>query len=171
MSVPDPGPSRRHAARPPHQADAGTDPGRSQPFESLYRSTASGPRTHRTTARHFEPWLNPPEEEPDAGDTFGWLYRKESEPSVEAAPHLPGSSAGASTALTPGPRPPAPRADPQPAAATSSPLSTARRRRRHAGWLVFLLVLLAAMGGVGVLLLSGDLSTLASTVFYALRDR
>jgi hypothetical protein len=36
---------------------------------------------------------------------------------------------------------------------------------------VFLLVLLATMGGVGVLLLSSDLSSLASTVLDTLRDR
>ena len=171
MSVPDPGPSRRGTSRPPHQADAGTDPGRSQPFESLYRSTASGPRTHRTTARHFEPWLNPPEEEADAGDTFGWLYRKEPDPSSDADPHLPRASAGTSTALTPAPRPATPSAEPQPANVTSAPRSTARRRGRHAGWLVFLLGLLATMGGVGVLLLSSDLSSLASTVLDTLRDR
>lgn len=146
-----------------------TDPGRSQPFESLYRSTDSGPRSHRTTARHFEPWLHPPEEEPDAGDTFGWLYRKEPEPG-EAAPHPPDVPAGASPALALETGPAAP-AEPQPVSPTSLSRPAARRRRRHAGWLVFLLGLLAAMGVVGVLLLSSDLRTVASTVFDFLGDR
>ncbi len=64
------------SALPPRQPEASTDPGRSQPFESLYRGAAGIPaQAHRVTARHYEPSLSPPEGQAESGDTFGWLYR------------------------------------------------------------------------------------------------
>jgi hypothetical protein len=71
---------------PNRDPDLSTDPGRSQPFESLYRSTAAaGGESHRPTARHYEPSLSPPEGQAESGDTFGWLYRRDPETEPPAA--------------------------------------------------------------------------------------
>jgi hypothetical protein len=83
--------------RPPPSYDfePGTDPGRVQPFESLYRDAARSQHGHRTTARHFEPWLTAPED-PSADDTFHWLYR----PEPDAATGDDAASSPAEAAVT-----------------------------------------------------------------------
>jgi hypothetical protein len=146
MPAPDPGhvdPASRRS-RPLQHPDSGTDPGRAQPYESLYRSAEGVPPTsHRPTARHFEPWLTPPEDAADSEDTFHWLYR--SEPG-SAADHHPGPLGN----------PP----EPSHAAAGSAvhipehapPARRRGGRRGGALWLVLVLVLLVA-AGVAVALL------------------
>lgn len=75
------------------QWEASTDPGRSQPFESLYRGPTGIPaQVHRTTARHYEPSLSPPEGQAESGDTFGWLYR--AGPGSPTSPDGPEGTAG-----------------------------------------------------------------------------
>lgn len=103
MSSSDPGqsPPGADGPEPSHHSDLGTDPGRSQPYESLYRTTSDVPgSSHRTTARHFEPALTPPEEQSDPGDRFHWLYRPEPQAPEPESPepgnikpgiHKPGS--------------------------------------------------------------------------------
>ncbi|MET0694386.1 MAG: hypothetical protein ABWY56_10670 [Propionibacteriaceae bacterium] len=74
------------APRPsPRDPDQGTDPGRSRPYESLYRDPDGAvPDSHRTTARHYEPSLSPPDDQPP-GDVYHWLYRPEPEPEPVSA--------------------------------------------------------------------------------------
>jgi hypothetical protein len=113
--------------------------------------------THRTTARHFEPALTPPDgEQPDPEDTFHWLYRKE--PAAEAAAPVPptvdppggppvtmsgsGGVPGSGPLALVGLRP----TDP----------SEPRRPRHRVLWLSVLLVLVLAGAGVVVALWYGS---------------
>ena len=128
----------------PGQPDSGTDPGRAQPYESLYRAPEHvSNATHRTTARHFEPWLTPPEGEPQTEDTFHWLYRPEpAGASVAAAPQPPAPAAESPAAA---PVPPA-EEPPGPAAAVGPP----RRGRRRTIWLVVVLAVVLTLVGAAV---------------------
>lgn len=147
MSYPDPGPEEPGAERrPPHPYpfEQGTDPGRAQPYESLYRgSLPTSAGSHRATARHFEPWLNAPEEEPASGDTFHWLYR-------------PDCSTDA-TEETPDPVPPGRSASVagdvlgDPVNALPGPPGEKRRGSRRRVWFVVALVLLLGSVGAAVL--------------------
>jgi hypothetical protein len=138
-----PGPSARESGDPRpvsgRQPDLGTDPGRAQPFESLYRAAAGAPAAaYRGTTRHFVPALTPPEE-PHPDDTFHWLYR--SEPAAGAqAPVLEDSW------LSRPESPPLPE----------TPIAFAPRRS-HRGWWVALtsLCVLLALGATAVIELGG----------------
>ncbi len=106
VSSPDPGPAQPRAQRPalPPESDASTDPGRAQPYESLYRDATDGrPATHRTTPRHFEPALTPPEEQRETGDRFHWLYRPEPDPEVPADSPSDEGAPGRATPTEPAP--------------------------------------------------------------------
>lgn len=147
MSVSDPG-KPQPGARPgagSRQPEQGTDPGRAQPYESLYRNPSGQPgRTHRPTARHYEPSLTPPEDQEESGDTFHWLYRSDTEPVREQSGQpAPTASAGGSSepavigstqSFIPPSRGPVPAPD----------TTTSRRRTVLVVVLVLLLVVAAA---------------------------
>jgi hypothetical protein len=107
MSTPDPRRFESGGVRrplPAYEFEPGTDPGRVQPFESLYRDPARSPHAHRPTARHFEPWLTAPED-PSADDTFHWLYRPEPD---AATGDEPASSPTGASVTSAEPRPEGP---------------------------------------------------------------
>jgi len=84
-----------HTEATPEEPNLATDPGRSRPYESLYRTGDSATAEHRATARHFEQWLTPPEET-RPGDVFHWLYRPDPEPDPSPAGPQPPSEFSAS---------------------------------------------------------------------------
>lgn len=135
----------RTAGQPSDPPEANTDPGRQDPYESLYRGASQPVRGFRPTPRHFEPSLSPPG---GVDGTFDWLYRPAAQPSAQPsaeASERPGSSDPSDPAAAAPPtvirsaRVEPPDAEPAPSAA---PPTSGRGRAVLVGVLALLLVVL-----------------------------